>query len=160
MARPRSALRTVGIAAGVALAVLIACVAIGLTHHIHRTVASPDEAARAFAAARAHIARSRPLIEIDAELQLSVIRDLLAARRPFAALHTLSYNPRTRRLIRTDWPMWLLRAVTANGRIRLMSIDIIQKDGERVTLDDLERHGAGLVFDAALPDGRMLAWID
>jgi hypothetical protein len=75
-------------------------------------------------------------------------------------LHALSYSPQRHAFVRADFPPWLLWIVTVDGRVRLVNIDIIQKNGERLTLDDLDRHGPGLIFDARLPTRRMLVWTE
>jgi hypothetical protein len=100
-----------------------------------------------------------PLLDVDAQLQLVVHRERMAPRRPILALHALSYVPQSQKLVRADFPRWLLRVATADGRIRLLNIDIIQKNGERLTLDDLD-HGPALILDAHLPNNRMLVWTE
>ena len=37
--------------------------------------------------------------------------------------------------------------MTIGGRIRLMNIGLFGDDRDRITLEDLERHGPGLVID-------------
>jgi hypothetical protein len=137
-----------------------ACLAIAVLLHVHRQVASDAEAAAAFDGIRVRFVNASPLLSVDDQLQLVVRRDTHAPGEPIAALHALSYSPQSQKLVRADFPRWLLRIVTVDGRVRLVNIDIIQKNGERLTLDDLDRHGPGVIFDARLPTRRMLLWTE
>ncbi len=136
------------------------CLAIAVLLHVHRQVASDAEAAAAFDSIRVRFVNASPLLSVDDQLQLVVRRDTGAPGEPIAALHALAYSPQGHTFVRADFPRWLLRIVTADGRVRLVNIDIIQKNGERLTLDDLDRHGPGLIFDARLPTRRMLLWTE
>jgi hypothetical protein len=158
--RRMSIVSKAAISVGVVAVCLVACVAIVIVRDVHRRVIDAPEAARTFADVRARLGDARPLLDIDAQLQLIVHRDRNAPRQSITALHSLSYNPRTGRCVRADLPMWLLRLATVNGRVRLVSIDRIQKNGERVTLEDLERHGPGLLLSVDLRDYRLLVWTD
>lgn len=151
---------TLGIAVAALVGAAAACLAIAIFHGIDTRVVSAEDAATAFAEVRRGLAGDRPLLEVDAQLQLVVHRDRAAQRRPIVALHAISYVPRTRKFVRAEFPLWLLRLATADGRVRLMNIGIIQKDNERITLEDLERHGPGMILDAQLPDRRMLVWTE
>jgi hypothetical protein len=42
----------------------------------------------------------------------------------------------------------------------VVNVDRIQKNGERITLEDLQRHGPGLILSAQLRDRRILVWTD
>jgi hypothetical protein len=37
--------------------------------------------------------------------------------------------------------------MSAGGRLRLMNLDTFGDDRDRITLEDLERHGPGLILD-------------
>jgi hypothetical protein len=110
--------------------------------------------------AREQAAGPPPLLEVDPQAQLVVHRSR-AERQAISALHTVTYDPSTRTMIRTEIPGWLLRVATIDGRIRLVNIDIIQRNGERLTLEDLERHGPGIIMSVDVPRGRQaLVWIE
>ena len=141
------------VAGGVALAIAI-------FWHIDRHRTSDSAADATFAEVRHRLVNAQPLLIVDDQLQLIVRRDAPASGRPIAVLHTLAYTSRTHAFVRADFPRWLLDCVTAGGYIRLLNIDIIQKNGERLTLADLDRHGPGLIFDARLPTGRTLVWTE
>jgi hypothetical protein len=159
--QPRAAFAVkLGIAIVIGAGGVAACLAILVFCHVNTQLMSPEQAATAMAEVRAHLLDARPLLDVDAQLQVVVHRAQDASRRPIAALHTITYTPRTHKYVRADFPVWLLRLATFDGRFRLLNIDIIQKDGERITLADLERHGPGLILDAPLSERRMLVWTE
>jgi hypothetical protein len=86
-------------------------------------------------------------------------------RQPVDALHLLLYDAGDRRLVRVTVPGWLLRlAPTSKGRtsIRIDGVEGLDDHDNPVTLEDLERHGPGLIFDGRdrRRRGRLLAWVD
>jgi hypothetical protein len=108
---------------------------------------------------RAQFAGQEPLIELRGVDNPQVHRHPEAPRREVATLHVLSYDPRARKLVRVDIPGWLLRVVSAHGAIRLANLEMFNDDRDRVTLEDLERHGPGLIVEA---QGRshVLVWTE
>jgi hypothetical protein len=158
--RRRSPWISGAIAIGAVVAAAAACLAIAVYRDLDTRIVPPDAAQRAFDDVRQQLAGGRPLLDVDAQLQVAVHRDGDLQPQPLVALHSLSYAPRTQKLVRADLPMWLLRVATADGRVRLLDIGIIQGNGEHVTLDDLRRHGPGLVIDAQLPERRVLVWTE
>jgi hypothetical protein len=65
--------------------------------------------------------------------------------------------------------------MSAGGRVRLINLGMFGDDRDRITLEDLERHGPGLIFDVRAsqvahivavsaifgrtsPDSRVLVW--
>jgi len=120
---------------------------------------TPEAAAAEFARVRARFGAARPMIELYGRNGASVIRRRTAApRHPLSELHVLAYNPRSRKLVRADIPAWLLRAVSLGGWIRLAAVDASNAAG-RITLEDLERHGPGLLLSLQASDRRqVLVW--
>ena len=80
--------------------------------------------------------------------------------RPVEALHIIVWKPDEQKVVRLNVPFWLLR-MTKGRPIRLSSNP--DPDGEpmrlRITADDLERRGPGLVLDYKEASGqRVLVW--
>jgi hypothetical protein len=147
--------RWTSVAGKLALAALSSAVAIAgagalvMYQHVQTRSVPADEAAAALSSARAAAAgvNNRPMLEVSGQLQLLVRRDATRERRRF--------------VVRADIPEWLLRIASADGRIRLANLDVIQKDNERITLEDLERHGPGPILDVNVPQGRqVIVWIE
>ena len=110
-------------------------------------------------AQREHFAGQEPLIELRGVDQPLVHRHPDAPRREVAALHVLSYDPRARKLVTTEIPGWLLRIVSARGVIRLANLEMFNDERDRVTLEDLERHGPGLIVEVH-GRSRVLVWTE
>jgi hypothetical protein len=82
------------------------------------------------------------------------------SRKPIEALHILVWNPDEQKVIRLNMPFWLLR-MTKGRPIKLSSN--LDADGEpmrlKVTAEDLERRGPGLILDHKEASGeRVLVW--
>jgi hypothetical protein len=80
--------------------------------------------------------------------------------KPVEALHILVWNPDENKVVRLNMPFWLLRM--AKGRpIKLgpSSEDGGERVHLRVTAEDLERRGPGLILDHKEASGeRVLVW--
>jgi hypothetical protein len=131
----------------VAAACLVIAIAVFLivSRYMETVPLEADTAHREFATASARLTGPAPLVEYRG-FEAPVIR-----RRPGAAthelhtLHVLAYDADEGELTRGAFPVSVLRTVTLGGWIRLMHAG--GADG-RITLDDLERHGPGLVLDS------------
>jgi hypothetical protein len=150
--------------AAVSAAVALAGAAALVMHqHVHTRFVPADQAAAELSSARAPAAgvNNRPMLEVSGQLQVLVRRDATRERRRFVALHWVDYDPLARKLVRADIPEWLLRIASADDRVRLANLDVVQKDNELITLEDLERHGPGLILDVNVPQGRqVIVWIE
>jgi hypothetical protein len=163
LARWTSFAAKVALAAGSCVVALGGAAAIAMYWHVQARFVTVDAAAAELANARASasVVSTRPMLEVSGQLQVLVHRDPGRERHGFAALHWVDYDPSARKLVRADIPEWLLRIVSADGRIRLANLDIIQRDNERITLEDLERHGPGVILDVDVPQGRqVIVWIE
>jgi hypothetical protein len=165
MPRTTRTSRAVAATAAIVLAA-IAIIVVGTGAYIIYTHTSAQfiDAAAAdaqIAAQREQFAGQQPLIELRGVDLPVVHRHPDAPRREVSALHVLSYDPRARKLVRAELPGWLLRVVSARGAIRLANLEMFNDDRDRVTLDDLERHGPGLILDSRSRGGReVLVWLE
>ncbi len=122
---------------------------------------SPDEE---FAKARARFSGQAPYIELvdkDGVDRPVIHHEQEKARTPLNTVHLLAWGPHERKLARISFPFWLLRLTGSRG------IDLSGGDSWesvvhlRVTADELERHGPGLLMDQQTPRGeRILVWAD
>ena len=117
-AAKRTWLAVVGTAAIIVGAIAVLAVGAGAYIIYNHTAAQFVDAAAAdaqFDAERARFAGQRPLIELRGVDVPIVHRQPSAPRRDVVALHVLSYDTRTRKLVRMEIPGWLLRVVSARG---------------------------------------------
>lgn len=158
----RSILLALAVIAGAAAVVFIGVAAWAIRRHTSVQFLSADSAQAQFTAARARFAGQSPLLEIaarDGGFTPLVHRDPRAPRREVSVLHVLSYDARARKLVRADVPGWLLAWVSVRGSVRLANLELFNDDRDRLTLEDLERHGPGLVTEITGPP-RVMIWTE
>lgn len=130
--------------------------------HASAQFVDADVAQAEFNAVNARYGGRPPLIEIraggDASVPL-VHRDETAPRREIVALHVLSYSPQARKLVRADVPGWVLKWMSVHGTIRLANLEMFDDARDRLTLEDLERHGPGIVADFSGPS-HVIIWTE
>ena len=80
-----------------------------------------------------------------------------APRVPIKTLRVLIYDLRQNRLIHVDVPGWLLRMMPNSGRYGGFDGDD-QFVKHRITLEDIERHGLGLVLEGHNRNMQILIW--
>jgi hypothetical protein len=166
-ARRRTWLAVVG---RVVLVVLAACgLLIGAGAYIASrysttSVVAPEQADAEFAAARKQFAGEQPFFElrgVNGGLMPVVHRTPTSPKRELVALDVLSYDPRTHTLRRSRLPGWFLKWASARGAIRLANLEVFDDARDRITLDDLERRGPGLIVDIGSGDRtRVLMWTE
>jgi hypothetical protein len=150
-------------------AVIVLCLA-GLTlvaggiyfvrHNLHTSTMSAEAATAEFDRLTARFAGQQPLLALQGN-DVIVQPPSGGERHEITALHVVAYDSNDGKLVNVTVPGWLLRmAPSGDGHIRINGVDVLERGGRRITLDDLERHGPGLVM-AAPPDdnrGRVLIW--
>jgi hypothetical protein len=123
--------------------------------------AQPEDAMRRFAEIRTGIARTEPVLRLDAAGHV-------ARREPppesetvrATRLRVLAYRAPEQRLVRADVPFWFLRV---KGPALQYSLHDTGLDLERlgVTPADLDRYGVCLVLDETRANGdRLLVWTE
>ena len=129
--------------------------------HVNAQFTAMDTAEQQFTSQRAKFGSQQPLIEMTLGDAPVMHREPEKPRRELQSLHALVYDSRTGKLTHVDIPGWLLRLMSGGGRIRIANLEMFDDDRDRVTLEDLERHGPGLVLD--LHRGRasqVLVWTE
>jgi hypothetical protein len=133
------------------IVVVLACagivgVMIFFSRHVHADYVAADVAEREFESARARFAGQTPLIAYRGT-QATITRASPCASPRELTLHALAYSAGDRQFRRADFPMGVLRLMTAGGRVRLINLWTFGDERDRITLDDLECRGPGLIVD-------------
>lgn len=124
------------------------------------------EEARALLDAAAATAGGDPYIEIDASGRVAVHREMEGREEhPLSVLHLLAFDPGRGRIYSTDLPWWFVRAkLTRTVNLGTLA-SALARDWEhldlRVTEDDVERRGPGLILDhRPASGGRLVIWAE
>ena len=124
-----------------------------LYRHFDSPPTTEKTAEEELAAARARFQGQRPLIEIRREGGEPILhRDLLSSGKmpdtPLQSLRVLAYDDDSGRLVRVSIPFWLLRLFPSKN-LSFLNDEGIDIDTRRIrlTLDDVERRGPGLLLD-------------
>jgi hypothetical protein len=158
---------------------VIICIAIGVaalvgsgiylvSKHVKSELVGRVTAEQEFARQRDRFAGQQPLIEMRGEVgdqQVTVHRAAESTGKGKVGLQTmrvLVYDAHEGRLVHVDLPFWLLRLVPSGrlGNVSGSGSDFSFESG-RITIDDLERHGPGLVLDAKdSRNAQILIWTE
>ena len=127
--------------------------------HVQTRFIGVDTAAEEFARERARFAGQEPLIEVrpgDAPVIHRSPRPGAQAAQ-LQALYALAYDAQAHKLVRFNVPFWLLR-LAPSKRVSIFGDADFAPDTARLTLDDLERRGPGLVLDTTRHGSQVLVW--
>jgi|KBSMisStandDraft_5_1062788.scaffolds.fasta_scaffold00786_17 hypothetical protein len=135
--------------------------------HVKNEYVESTVAEQEFAQTRARFAGQQPLIEFTGRGRSD---DSLVHRPPENAprvkinnLRVLVYDLQQGHLIHADVPGWLLRMMPDSGRYGGGGFNTEFDDEfthHRLTLEDLERHGLGLVLEGRNDHTRILMWTE
>jgi hypothetical protein len=158
--------------ASVIVVCLIALAVVGGTaffiyRHIDAKPTTEKTAQEEFAAARARFDGQRPLIEIRREGGEPILhREMLGSgkmpEKPLQSLRVLAYDDDSGRLVRVNIPFWLLR-IFPSKNLSFLNDEGIDIDTRRIrlTLEDVERRGPGLLLDQKDRHGsQVLVWTE
>ena len=153
----------IGIAVGAVLLAVVIVVGVVLTgivfytRHVNTAYVAEKTAGDELDRTRARFEGQTALLEIQGEHDVVVHRTPDAPRRQIAAVHVLVYDAGQGRRVAVDVPGWMLQLSSVGGTFRIANVDALSD--RRITLEDLERHGPGLIVDTRQPDGtRVLVW--
>jgi hypothetical protein len=123
---------------------------------------SSSNADQEFEAIRARFAGQQPLIQmIDGQPQYVAERATQSASTvPLKSMHVMAWDDEEGQLVTFSLPFWLLRM--KSGPIRLSAYSQGWDDrGVSFRIEDLERHGPGLVLDVQeRREGRVIIWAE
>jgi hypothetical protein len=146
-----------GIITGLLAIGMVASTAFFIYHHVNAKIVPQESAEQEFTTTRARFVNQQPLIELTADDEPVLHRNTSGPRHEIQSLHALVYDGRARKLTHLDVPGWLLTVMSAGGRIRIANLDVLEDETSgKVTLEDLERHGPGLVLDVKRARGSQL----
>jgi hypothetical protein len=144
-----------------------------MSKHVRTELVGRISAEEQFLRQRERFSGQQPLIEVhgdQGDQEVMVHRPTgSAGKSQLQAMRVLVYDAREGRLVHIDLPFWLLRLMPS-GRLGNVggSGSSFSGDGSgfsfdsgRITIDDLERHGPGLILDAHdNRDARILIWTE
>lgn len=115
-----------------------------------------------FDSVRAKFAGQQPLIQmVDGRPQLVADRATApASTAPLTTMHVMAWDDDEGKLVTFAIPFWLLRL--KSGPIQLSAYSQGWSDrGVSFRIEDIEKHGPGLVLDASEPhEGRVIIWAE
>jgi hypothetical protein len=116
--------------------------------HFETRFVPVESAAQEFQRERARFAGQRALVELRIGREPIVHRPDPARQKSaeLQTLHALVFDPAASKLVRANIPFWLLR-FSPRGRIDLPAGVRLDSDSAHFTVEDLERHGPGLILD-------------
>jgi hypothetical protein len=128
------------IASVISIGVLAVAIVGGTAYFFYRHIeakftpqASADET---FEQTRARFAGQQPLIELTHGDEPLVHHERTAPRHEVNALHALVYDENSGKLTHVDVPGWLLRFMSAGGRLRIANMDTFGDEDMKLTLED------------------------
>jgi hypothetical protein len=161
----------------IGVAVLIVVVMLGVAavggtayfvySHFRQTSVEDLQAGDRFAQVRQRLGGRRALLEIDDRDEVVIHRSerpvAVASDTRLRRLKAMVYDPREGRIVEVDIPFWLLRMMPSGGRFSFLNDHGINFDSDRtrLTVEDLEGHGAGLILDHGDRRGaQVLVWTE
>jgi hypothetical protein len=150
----------------ISVSAVLACVAVlsGIgayyfLRHLETGTASEADTLKEFDAIRAKFGPREPLIALvnpqagDVRVQRSVHPQGLRA----STIHVLTWDSDGAERLQTDLPLWLMRFSSVN----LLSKLGLAPERFRLTVQDVEQYGPGIVADYRRPErSHVLIWVD
>ncbi|HZR23627.1 MAG TPA: hypothetical protein VFA59_08585 [Vicinamibacterales bacterium] len=147
---------------GVLAVTIVGGTAFFIYRHIDAKFTGQTSADTTFEHARARFSGQQPLITLNRDDEPVIHRDGQAPRRDINALHALVYDQNAGKLTHVDVPGWLIRFMSVGGHLRIANMEMFNDDDQlKLTLEDLERHGPGLIMDVKRGRGsQLLVWTE
>jgi hypothetical protein len=133
--------------------------------HVDATLTNETTAAQEFASARARFTGQQPLIELRRDepvVHAEGLKNQKMPEKPLTSLRVLAYDEDEGKLVRVSIPFWLLRMFPSKD-LSFLGDEGIDIDTRRIrlTLEDLERRGPGLILDQKDRRGsQVLVWTE
>ena len=124
-----------------------------------RQGATEATALREMEAIRTRFGARPPLVEVNDPARMDVRINRLASGdgSKVATLHVVNWKAEDGEIVRTELPLWLMRFSSIN----IFSTLGLTPSRIRLTVDDIERYGKGIVIDYHRPGTmRLLIWVD
>jgi hypothetical protein len=143
----------------VAFAALAGTGAYFVFRHMEKRTGGEPEAVQAIDAVKARFGPRPPLVEIadPRRADIRINRPVEASPTPVDTIHVINWRRDTGELIRAEIPLWLMRFSSVN----ILSQLGIAPEKFRLTVNDVERYGPGIVVDYGSQGAfRVLVWVD
>jgi hypothetical protein len=127
--------------------------------HLNVGTATEAAATKDFDAIRARFGARPPLIEVTdvRGRDFKINRPQQPDGRAIKTLHVLTWTQNDGHVFRTEVPVWLMRFSSIN----ILSQLGVAPDRFRLTVQDLERYGPGIIVDFRRPEeNRVLLWVE
>jgi hypothetical protein len=140
---------------------LLALVALPVLRELRFTAVTREQAVVALEETRQRFAGQVPIIRVTGSKGFPHIEVTHAAaeapRKPVGKILVLAYDPHDGQLVRTKVPVWVVRL----GGWRNFVLRALGRGDLQVTVEDIERHGPGLIADIRGPGGtQALMWAE
>jgi len=127
--------------------------------HLDTRTATEAEAVREVDTIRARFGARPPLVEVGggslADARINRLQGSEA--KPVETIHFVSWKAEDGELVRAEVPLWLMRFSSVN----ILSQLGMAPERLRLTVQDIERYGPGIVVDYGRPGtDRVLVWVD
>ncbi len=155
-----------GLAAGVVVLALTVLVGF-VVRHRDATPVTTTAAQAEFERLRAQFAGQTALVDMQARSSRSPAT--AASARPLRAFHTVIFDRRGGdRLVEVSVPFWLGRTYARHdgsfawlGELTFLDDTEFDPEPLRLSIDEIERHGPGLLVDYRHPGGgQFVAWVE
>ena len=149
--------------AGIFVVAVIGGTAYFVASHVHTEPLSAQNAGARFLSERQRFAGQMPLIELPQIGEAPVIHRPPTDQHPasIVAVRALVYSQNEGKLVDVSLPFWILRLSPGNQLAFLDQRAHFGQERVRLTLQDLERHGPGLILDATDRNGsQILIWAE
>jgi hypothetical protein len=155
----RDVLITVAVLVTAAVAAVIGVVLYTVLHGLRVTASSSDVALAEMAVVRSRFTGQAPLVELDFARYSGGVH----VNRPppvpqsVRTLHALAWDGAEHRLVRLTLPLWVMRVAEPKN----LMLAAVHLNDLRISVDDIERHGPGLIVDGRTPEGMpVLVWAE
>jgi hypothetical protein len=123
------------------------------------STATEGDVTKDFDAIRSRFGARPPLIEVTdvRGRDFKINRPQQADGRPISTLHVLTWTQEDGQVFRTEVPIWLMRFSSIN----ILSQLGVAPERFRLTVQDIERYGPGVIVDFRRPEeNRVLLWVE
>jgi hypothetical protein len=143
----------------IAIAALGGTGAYFILRSLDKQTRSESDAVRTIDAIKARFGTRPPLVEIGdpRRVDVTINRPPEASLARVETVHVLNWKRQTGELVRVEVPLWLTRFSSLNVLSQLG----VTPAQFRLTVDDIERYGPGILVDYGSPGVfRILVWVD
>jgi hypothetical protein len=163
----RSIPRVVGLGAGVGILVALTVAVVFVARHREAAPVTAASAQAEFERLRARFTGQTPLVDMEVRATRSAPAG--AGTQPLRTFHTVIFDRRGGdRLVEIAVPFWFGRSYARHegsfawlGELSFLDDTEFDPEPVRLSIEDIERHGPGLLVDYQHPGGgQFIAWVD